>query len=356
MNAKKWVEIWFSFLSFSLILIGVFNYLIDPMWIFSHTHPFNKLQRAFDERKLKSMYLKNNPKKYDTLLLGSSRTTYYNQNHFNNMKVFNYSVSGAKPFEFIDFIENFKRYNKLENLIIGFDFFGCMLRYRENIATRVNANRSILREVNGRNQLEHLLFNYLTLDMTKHSLINAYRSITNSSSFRSYNREMENIVQTEIVSSVHVSIKEAERLYPKNHLYIPNFSNILLDVRNTAKDANIIVFTTPISKTMLQVIYGSNGLLVNYHNWIKDLVDVYQKVYFTTYLNPLSMEYERYSRDGHHYYPFATTEIAKYLSNGVLSKDRLDITKSVTVITKENIDTFLMQQKEYAKTIYSSRR
>ncbi|MBC75055.1 MAG: hypothetical protein CME64_03490 [Halobacteriovoraceae bacterium] len=341
MNAKKWVMSWFTILSISLMLIGSFNLLIDPMWIFTHTHPLNTLQRAFDERKLKSFYLKNRPKTYDSLLLGSSRTAYYNHKHFNGMRVFNYSSSGAKPYEFYDFIENFKQYNELKNLIIGFDYFGSMLRYKEDVAAIVNSNKLMLKEVNTRGKLEHFLLNYWSIDITRHSLINLYRSVTNTSSARSYNRANENIVTTEKIPKSEIVEPNFNRYYPKNHKYISNFKSILNNISKESEGANLIVFTTPISTTLLRLIHENEGLYANYKRWIKDLVSAFPKVYFTTYLNPLAQNYKVYSRDGHHYYPFINSEISRYITLGKTSNT--DVSDSIKVLTEENVDNFLRQ-------------
>ena len=72
------------------------NFIVDPLWLFNHSNKFNQKQGSYDERQLKSNYLYYNLKdNFDGILLGSSRATYVDQNDFENMKIFNYSV-GAK--------------------------------------------------------------------------------------------------------------------------------------------------------------------------------------------------------------------------------------------------------------------
>ena len=129
MNAKKWLKIWFGIIATAIPLIVGLNFFIDPMWFFPYSNKFNSLQVDFDERLQKSIKLKYNEdlENIDTLLLGSSRSTYYNQNKFGNLKVFNFAFSGAYPYEYKYFINYAKalKGDKFKNIILGLDFYGC---------------------------------------------------------------------------------------------------------------------------------------------------------------------------------------------------------------------------------------
>ena len=78
MNSKKWTKIFVIFSLTFIVIIGLVNYIVDPLWIFSHSNNFNKLQYGFNERLLKSSYIKHRENildNKDTLLLGSSTAT-----------------------------------------------------------------------------------------------------------------------------------------------------------------------------------------------------------------------------------------------------------------------------------------
>ena len=82
MNSKKWTKIFVIFTLSSIVFIGLVNYIVDPLWIFNHSNNFNKLQYGFNERLLKSYYIKyreNILDNKDTLLLGASTATYFNE-------------------------------------------------------------------------------------------------------------------------------------------------------------------------------------------------------------------------------------------------------------------------------------
>ena len=62
--------------------------MIDPLWSFAYDNKFNTIQKGFNERQQKTnnVYF-NGLNEYDRILLGSSRTTFINQNDFQNMKI-----------------------------------------------------------------------------------------------------------------------------------------------------------------------------------------------------------------------------------------------------------------------------
>ena len=90
--SQKWIKKYVLITIFILSFIDLINYIMDPFWTFNHSHKFNNFQKGINERQQKSNYIYFTDKKYDTLLLGSSRTTYMNPNSFENYKVFNYSA------------------------------------------------------------------------------------------------------------------------------------------------------------------------------------------------------------------------------------------------------------------------
>lgn len=81
---------WIKNLNLAVFLIMTFttsiNFIADPLWTFSHQNIFSKYQDGFDERQQKTNFIYfNGLNKYDGLLLGSSRTTYINQNDFGHI-------------------------------------------------------------------------------------------------------------------------------------------------------------------------------------------------------------------------------------------------------------------------------
>ena len=109
-----------------LLLTAFVNYVVDPLWIFTHNNKFNSKQLSFNERQQKTNFLYFNKIKYDNVLIGSSRTTYIDPNAFNALgKTFNYAVNGLLPYEYKVLLDNFRIINGSEPkyIILGLDFF-----------------------------------------------------------------------------------------------------------------------------------------------------------------------------------------------------------------------------------------
>jgi hypothetical protein len=126
MNAKKCLKILILLSIIGIGTTGGINYLIDPLWNFSHKFSYNSVQSGFNERQQKTNYINfRNIDKYDGVLLGSSRAIYINQTDFVNMNIFNYASSSMHPYEYKGYIDFFKskKKKKLKYIIIGADFY-----------------------------------------------------------------------------------------------------------------------------------------------------------------------------------------------------------------------------------------
>lgn len=332
MNEKKWIKIWF--LTIMIIIpsaIGL-NYLIDPLWFFSHSNKFNTLQIGFNERLQKSIKLKYNEdlRNIDTLLMGSSRSAYYNQNKFGDLKVFNFSFSDAYPYEYMYFINYAKalKGNEFKNIILGLDFFGSgkSKKIKENINYLSDLDKKSL----------YILFNYMSLDTLQYTLTNMMRSITNYTGGRSYNRNNVVMVDKKDSKEVERSAKRRSVRYWKNMQYNENYVKIFKELKYQNQKSNFIIYTTPLSQPFLHIIYHDKKLKDYYFKWIKDMVLVFDKIYFFTLPSKLSENYLNYSKDGDHFYPVVVENISKIISEQKAIKD------FGVLITKDNVDEVLI--------------
>jgi len=347
MNKKKWLGVFFTIFIIPVIAIGVFNFIIDPMNIFMHSNKFNNMRYYFDERKIKTLFLSHHKEDYNGLLLGSSRVTYYNPYDIDKLKIFNYSVSNGNPYEYKYFIDYFKKKNNLDYLIMGIDFLDVTFIKKHTYETEISKNKKMFDEIDNSSTLELFANNYLNIDMTKQSLKNLKRYITNRTEHRAYNRN--NFVLTDKVAEKKVKELAEERsqtYYDRYIGYDENFTNILKEVKNQNKSAKILVFTPPLSKPFLDAIMANKTLKKYYYKWINDLVDVFGTIYFTTFYSDISRNYQRFSKDGDHYYPFVGTEILKFIFNENLSKHKVNIIDNIIIIDKNNKNAVIGMLKQ----------
>lgn len=128
-------------------IIAVVNYTIDPLRTFSHSNVLNNKQVDFDERQQKTNYLYFVNHDFDSILIGSSRTTYIDQTLFKNEKVFNYAANGMSPYEYDKFISNFIAVtgHSPKKIYIGLDFFGTNI-YENQMYKERGLDREFLNE------------------------------------------------------------------------------------------------------------------------------------------------------------------------------------------------------------------
>ena len=113
----------------SLLLGSVagINWLIDPLW-YSHGNILTGKNFAFNERITKTnLFLRTNEKKkYNCIILGSSRATALRPSEFSDRNCFNYALKGAEIPDFVSY-SNFLREQEVEPEVVyvgvdGFNF------------------------------------------------------------------------------------------------------------------------------------------------------------------------------------------------------------------------------------------
>jgi hypothetical protein len=135
---KTWIKIYFLIILLGLSLVSRFNYVIDSAGIFNSPNYLekaaNKLingdmiiitQPNYDSRKLQELKIKNNVKKINTIVIGSSRTMLIRKttlkSKYNNFM--NHSVSSATLNDYIAIIGAYKKIKGTipKTVIMGID-------------------------------------------------------------------------------------------------------------------------------------------------------------------------------------------------------------------------------------------
>ena len=125
-------------LSIGLLILSLLitvNLIVDPAKLFNRNH-YNKIINIldnnnntyltnimnFDERLLNKMFVEKLNKRYDILVMGSSRTKLIRDEYFSNSELFNTSVSGASLEDLIAIYQLYKKHNILpDSIYIGID-------------------------------------------------------------------------------------------------------------------------------------------------------------------------------------------------------------------------------------------
>ena len=301
---------------------GMINFIVDPLWCFSHSNRFNKNQNPFNERQQKTNILTFQKPGYDSLLLGSSRATYIDQNDFTGLRVFNYSANGMKSAELNGYIEYAKRVKggPLKCIILALDFDDNARYVVEDWPSHY---------IDRANSFLYRFRTLLSVDTFIHSLQNLRWKSSG------YNRDN---VKVMFPVTARQRQKEAElqlRLL-SGVREDANIKELLRELKHRNPETRFIIFTTPVSKPLFDLFIKTNGIDA-YEKWLRDCVEVFGEIYNFMYPNSVTTNPENY-KDAHHFHPRIGTLIAHKL----LALDDPNIPADFGIlVTKDNIDEHL---------------
>ncbi|MBO8159725.1 hypothetical protein [Thermosyntropha sp.] len=308
MNYKSWFFSTLFFILLFLCLLGFFNWYIDPLWCFNHSHSYNQVQMPFDERQQKTNYVTFHSFDYNALILGSSRVTYIDQHDFTGMKAYNYGVSNMLLEEYYDYVEyaKKKRGRRFDYIIIGLDFW--TTNKNKSLPSPIEKPSFYIKKANSFGYRYKMLFSHDTYQFA----LKNFKAAQNGTPVNfAYDR---NNVKTLLpVTPEEREIKIArtvntyrEKIY-RDYEYMP-VKEILLRLKKANPDTKFIVFTTPESLPLMQLI-EEEGLTPYYERWLYDCVEVFGEVYHFMYPNSVTCNLENYY-DASHFYPHIGTMMA----------------------------------------------
>lgn len=339
-QSRQFVLLFFLILFLTLVPLAAFNYAIDPLWTFSSKNEWNDHQDVIDERQQKTNRMYYQPFSYDTILLGSSRSTYVDQHQFDQMNVYNYSVSNMSIREYDTFLAFAKEQSEepVQRVILGLDFF----------KSSVQESSKPYSLTNYETKLEDPLYrfkNLLSLDTFKYSWSNARMSWKDEVSLeRVYSREnvasARKISQEELDENTKEKIERfKEEFYGDSYVYNPRYKEFLQIFNERHPEVEKIVYTTPISMELFDALVET-GHLSDYEQWLRDLVEVYGGVYNFMYPNDVTNDLSNYF-DGHHFYSETGTKIAERINAGPDAESSFGV-----YVTEDNIDSHLQQVRD----------
>lgn len=338
MDDKKFIVAVMAIFVTLTLAVAAFNYWIDPLWHYDHAHAYNDVQVVTDEREQKTANQLYTQKSADTLLIGSSRSTYVHATSFGNWDVYNYSVSNLSMREYQTMMMfAFEQNPELERVILGVDFF-------KSSTQEAGAPRSIMNHEKKVKQPFYRVKNLLSLDVLDYSIGNFKLSAENEiTEERLYNREGDafalKLSEEKTFNQTESKITKFENtFYGESYEYFPLYKEIMTRVRDTYPEAEKVIYTTPISTELFKALVNT-GLFDEYEVWLRDLVDVYGGVWNFMYPNEVTNDITNYY-DGHHFYPEVGDRIAKTIESGSPTGD------FGTYVTADTIEAHLQEIRE----------
>ncbi len=328
---KKWLKAILTLIFVSILTITSINYIMDPMWSFEHEHPYNQYQRGSNERQQKSHHLYFSSHKYNTLLIGSSRTSYINQDlWFEKGSTFNYAVSDMQPQEYIPYIDFAitQARQPIKRIIIGLDFFGA-LEYHPYISTQ---SSSLLEPIVNNFYRWKLLLSFKALDYSIKN-INYYRKKRPGTYRRNNTKNFfptNNRTEQAYIKSNEKGLKNYQK-HRYSTAYYENYKTILLTIKQNYPDIEFIVFTSPVSEEHFKLLINS-GQYKNYERWLKESTKVFDKIHHFMYVNNFTKSSKDYFLDSNH--PLLNT--SKCMSLQIQSLPSKCKTVDL-ILTKDNI-------------------
>ncbi|WP_457598101.1 hypothetical protein [Hydrogenimonas sp.] len=342
MNDKRNVAIWFALVTLSLAAAALFNYLIDPLWCFSHSNALNNRQPGFNERQQKTnrAYF-GGLEQYDTLLLGSSRTAYIDQHDFKGMSVFNYAADNMMPKEYAEWIEIAKtiKGGAFKTIIIGIDFFG----------TAENYDSFFEKYYNGRTPKDYLketkraFYRYtslLSIDALKHSMESVKR--LEHPTISDYDRNNVRHCSIEVSASkrehnIEKNIEEYRNPLLLEYRYRSGWKNLLQNLKERNPNTRFILFTTPVSEPFFRTFIIEGRHLDDYARWLRETIEVFGEVYHFMDLNDVTCNMNNFF-DAHHVY----APVDRWLAHRVSGANDTTVPRDFgKLLTSDNIDTYL---------------
>ncbi len=316
--------------------------MIDPFWMFRHSHKLNSIQNPFNERQQKTNHIYfNGLEKYDGILLGSSRTTYINQNDFGDMNIYNYATNSGLPSEFKDFI-NFAQKCKgkdLKYISIGADFFGT------NTPLIVKSEDPKL-YIDNVKQFAYRYKTLLSFDTLKESLKNISYSIKGQNKVY-YDRENVKYISRKSdekrAKNYESNMKRRVSSFrEKNYIYDDNYIKKLKEIKRLNPNTEFIIFTSPISAKLLVSMIKTNDKIVEFERWLKEMIEVFGEVHHFMTINSVTKNLKNY-RDAEHYYE----NIGKLVANKIANIENNSTYDDFGIIlNRDNIDAFIHMFKQ----------
>ena len=337
MSAKNWVK-GFVFTSLILLLaVILINILRDPMMLTPFSNKLNNDVKIVNERQQKINYMTYNKIKYNGVVLGSSRATYFDTTVFPKEKnLYNISFNGGILPEYKSYLDYFDKKNnaEIEYIYLGLDFFQYITLYE----TSEKAEKYIKNTEDKLYRIKTLLSaNSLIYSLYPYKFSQQY--LVRKGGYKITNEKMLDKDKKKRINE-HLNV-----LYTQN--FNPPYKATLIEIKNAYPNAKFIVFTTPEPKTLLNYLMHDKKFYYDYEKWLKDTLEVFGEIHHFDYFNEITLNEEKYFLDTHHLTTNSTNYIIYNLENMHKKLDNFGF-----VLNKNNLQAFLQTAKKEFKIDY----
>lgn len=284
------------------------NFTIDPYNFLNSK--YTTFIPISNERYIKTVFLSNHKNQYDSVIIGSSRSSYINASKFLKYNMFNYSISGISLDEYLPYLKFYKKTQGIPRLVIlALDFYGSNKAYQTPFKPEIIIKNSLSKFA--------LFMDYTRI---KNAHISLKMLISEPSDYSIYytrdlikKRGSDKIegLNTEIIKRNTLELKSDF----KNYSLRDDYKSQLLKIKEFFPNSKIVVFICPIHRSLSM---ATNHLVdpLNYQNWVSEIVSVFGHCYdFNKY--DCIVNDEKNFFDASHFYPFVGDKIVSMLSNYV---------------------------------------
>lgn len=337
-NFTIWSIIFFLPTFILIICPAIYIFLVDPLWQWDHPWHLTRWHRPFNERTQKTNYLASHKVNIDTLIVGSSRSSYIDPKWLGTGNGFNYAVSSGKPSEFAAYISYVKKRSRIPlKLVVIESSFGHAL----TVDTTFEEPQKYIDDAEDWIKKYKNLFSRDTYKLAKNSrrspLYNYY--LYEGGALHSYRYPYieypDSVAKEKAVSSQVDSYRK--NVY--NRAYDELFAEHLSDIHEALDGADFIVYTTPVSKPMMQLLYDM-GRMEAYERWLRELVAEFGIVYHFMYPNEITMDLNSFN-DAHHPTKDTSEEIVKMIMESHSNNATLGMNKACVILHHDNIEQYI---------------
>ena len=334
---------------FPVMPLALFNVIFDPLLCFSHINFLNEKAELIDQRQQKTNLLTFGPRRFSSLVIGSSRTELIRPKDIMNGKAFNYSAPAMLASEYEEYIDYFRKINliKLDSLYIGLDFFTTNTK-----GPIKNEKPSTYFE-----RTEQRLYRFKTT--ISFDTLRAYlKKRWDTSYYYQFDRkEGVTVFRQGVKYDMDKLLKDRLELFNKhfyssdNYEYDTSFVQTCETLRDSNSDVRLVVFTTPVSQPLFEALVRA-GRFEDYCRWIREIVTVFGGVYNFMCLNNVTINQSNFM-DADHLFTDSAALVAHKISG--FSDPRIPADFGVYV-TRTNLEQHLTDVRKQADEILARKQ